>query len=158
MENIKLKIAKSSKTGKKINELELRRDLMFKQANNLAKKLGFQDAWVEGGGFRGKIVGFSEPSENVDLKKYYKPDKYGIFRPRASEKETWERIDKIGNINFDELHNIIGISLEFYENVGFEPLQDCYIVSISKAWKKKMKENKDIEEIKMSEYYLLKGE
>lgn len=158
MDTIILKVSKNTETGREIAELEDRRKLMVAQAKELAKELGFEYAWVSGGEFRGRLIGFTEPNENVDLKSYCQPNEYGILKPRATKKEIWEKMDKIGFIGFEELHEIIGISLQVYQNVGFEELTDCFIITIDKEWKSSLKENIDFEEIKRSEYYLMKGE
>lgn len=158
MDTIILKVSKKTETGKEIAELEARRKLMVAQAKELAEELGFEYAWVTGGEFRGRVIGFTGPNENVDLKGYCKPNEHRILKPRTSQKEIWEKINKIGFIGFEELHEIIGISLQVYQNVGYEELTDCFIITIDKEWKSSLKENIDFEEIKKSEYYLMKGE
>ena len=158
MDTIILKVSKNTETGKKIAQLEARRKLMVARAKELAEELGFEYAWVTGGEFRGKVIGFSGPNENVDLKRYCKPNEHKILKPRTSQKEIWKKIDKIGFIGFEELHEIIGISLQVYQNVGFEELTDCFIITIDNEWKNSLKENKDFVEIKKSKYYLMKGE
>lgn len=158
MGTIKLQILKTSETGKKIIQLWERKSLHYQKSQDLAKELGFENAWIELGEIRGRIGGFSIPNESVDLKKYCRPDEHGMYRPRASQKETWEKIYKIGAIEKDELHKIIGIRLSFFERVGLEELEDSFIIEIEEEWQDSLSGNTDVQVIKNSEYYLMKGE
>lgn len=158
MSEIRLKIEKTSETGKKLLELWKRRVAHFEKTDELAKDLGFELGWREREGLIGSVCGFSKPNDTVDLTKYIKPDQKGMYSPKKNNIKVWNRIKDIGNIGNEEVDNVLGIETPFFATLGFEVLDECIIISIYEDWWGNAKENQDVVQIKKSEYYKLKGE
>lgn len=139
------------------------RKVFRQKGEDLAKKNGFKDAVMSRifqGGFT--FVAFSGPTTNAVLSNYSIPDKQKHYYPKRNTKagkEIFAQIKDIPNWTLSAIWEYIE-----YENNPFAGKSDIYTEKkmnneiLFYTYDKNFKGHKDLQELKMSEYYKLIGE